>query len=410
MRKTTRFTQLWSLALAAVLALAASIAVQPARASDLTPGGKNLWRAAVQLGPVGTVKNKKGKTETRFFGWGSGTLISPQGYILTNHHVTDISDIQEEAAKAKVTLLEGKLVVLLTKTPDQPPVATYIAEVVADSADYDLALLRIATDLTGQAVDPAELDLPYLDVGDSDAIELEDTLRIYGYPGIGGSTITFTKGNVSGFDSEQGIDGRAWIKTDATIAGGNSGGTAVNDKGELVGIPTQAKVESAQSATDCRRIQDTNGDGTIDESDSCIPIGGFINALRPVNLSRGLIEEAGAGNTDNGNNDNTTVAEGVQIAGTIVDADTGRAISGAVFIVLKEGVTWDSYTGADEEIYEAVTTDRKGNFEMTQYLERGKTYSLGWGAKGYQPVKQDGLEVTTDTPDVIQAKLKLQKQ
>ncbi len=78
--------------------------------------------------------------------------------------------------------------------------------------------------------------------------------------------------------------------------------------------------------------------------------------------------------------------------------------------MLNEGVTWDAFSGSDDEVYEAVNTDRKGKFEMTKLLERGKSYSVGWTAKGYQAVKQDDLEVTDDTPEVVEAKLKLQKQ
>ena len=60
-----------------------------------------------------------------------------------------------------------------------------------------------------------------------------------GYPGLGGDTPTFTRGTVSGFlvDEVLGLD-RGWIKTDAEINRGNSGGMAINDRGELIGIPT----------------------------------------------------------------------------------------------------------------------------------------------------------------------------
>ena len=43
---------------------------------------------------------------------------------------------------------------------------------------------------------------------------------------------------------------------------------------------------------DCRVLADTNLDGRINQYDICIPVGGFINALRPVNLARPLIDEA----------------------------------------------------------------------------------------------------------------------
>ena len=75
--------------------------------------------------------------------------------------------------------------------------------------------------------------------------------------GIGGDTITFTQGTVSGFNAQQAIADRAWIKTDATIAGGNSGGLAANAAGEIIGIPTIAASNEQVDPVDCRVIVDT---------------------------------------------------------------------------------------------------------------------------------------------------------
>lgn len=69
--------------------------------------------------------------------------------------------------------------------------------------------------------------------------------RAMGYPGIGGEMTTFTKGVVSDFTCERGVEGRAFIKTDATIAGGNSGGLVANQQGESVGVPTQVGYDGA---------------------------------------------------------------------------------------------------------------------------------------------------------------------
>src|SRR3990172_308128 len=128
---------------------------------------------------------------------------------------------------------------------------------------------------------PVPIDLPFVQLADSDLVEIGDDLRILGYPGIGGDTITFTEGAVSGFTSERGVEGRAWIKTDATIAGGNSGGMGVNADGLLMGVPTRASAGGDNAIVDCRAVADTNRDGVIDDQDSCVPIGGFINGLRP---------------------------------------------------------------------------------------------------------------------------------
>ncbi len=159
----------------------------------------------------------------------------------------------------------------------------------------DLAVIQIYATLKGESLDPASLNLPYAPLGNSDDLHVGDPINIYGFPAIGGNTITFTSGNVAGFTAEDQLGDRAWVKTDATISGGNSGGMATNAQGQLIGVPTIAASGADTEATDCRVIQDTNGDGQINDKDTCIPIGGFINALRPVNLAMPLIKAAQGG-------------------------------------------------------------------------------------------------------------------
>lgn len=213
---------------------------------------------------------------------GSGTVISDDGLILTNGHVVD--DRKNEYAR---------LGVAVTESTDQPPTPKYIAEIVAVDYVLDLAIIQVRTDLDGNS---ATLDLPPVLIGNSDAVDIGDQIRILGFPGIGGETITFTQGVVSGFTAQRGIADRAWIKTDATIAGGNSGGLAVNSAGEIIGVPTIAgSSEDQSSPVDCRYVADTNRDGAVDQNDSCVPVGGFINGLRPVGLAQPLIDAAEAG-------------------------------------------------------------------------------------------------------------------
>jgi len=217
---------------------------------------------------------------------GSGTIISPDGFILTNAHVA-VGDRYYPA---------DRLTIALTVAEDAPPIPAYIAEVVQADNNLDIAVLRIVQDVNGQRVDPATLDLPYAELGDSDALRLGDDIIIMGYPGIGGQTITLTSGEVSGFTSEAAYGNRAFIKTSATIAGGNSGGLATDENYRLVGIPTQVGAgELTGDVVDCRPLADTNRDGYVDDYDTCVPTGGFINALRPINLAIPLINAAIAG-------------------------------------------------------------------------------------------------------------------
>jgi S1-C subfamily serine protease len=219
-------------------------------------------------------------------GWtGSGTVISPEGLILTNAHVV-LPDRY---------FTVDALVVAFTTREDQEPEALYFAEVIQADASLDIAVIQILRDLDENLIDPADLNLPYVPLGNADHLRLGDTVTILGYPGIGGDTITLTRGEVSGFTSEEGYGDRAFIKTTATIAGGNSGGLAADTDGFLIGIPTQLGYGGDDQFIDCRVLADTNRDGEVDENDSCIPTGGFINALRPINLAYPLIEAAQEG-------------------------------------------------------------------------------------------------------------------
>ena len=217
---------------------------------------------------------------------GSGTIVHPQGIILTNCHVANPRAMGMSSPPA------DRLGIAITDRSDSPPALSYFGEVVAQNPELDLAVIRIVADVKGRRV--GRLSLPAVPIGDSDKLDLGDQLSIFGYPGIGGETVTYTSGNVSGFSSERSVRSpRAWIKTDATISGGNSGGTSVNRDGFLVGIPTQAAAGTGITPVDARPVLDTNRDGRIDQRDTPMAIGGFINGLRPVNLAIPLLEKAG---------------------------------------------------------------------------------------------------------------------
>lgn len=224
---------------------------------------------------------------------GSGTIVDPKGIILTNCHVANPRAMGMPAPDANI------LAVAVTERSDEPPALTYVAEIVVHSPELDLAVLRIVSTLDGKRVSNA--NLPYTPVGDSDQMELGDTMAIFGFPGIGGDTVTFTGGSVAGFTKQQGISARrAWIKTDATIAGGNSGGTAINQAGHLIAVPTQAAAGTGITPVDARPVIDTNRDGRVDQRDTPMAIGGFINGLRPVNLAKPMLLKAGMKNLGSG--------------------------------------------------------------------------------------------------------------
>ena len=142
-------------------------------------------------------------------GTGSGVIVSPDGYIVTNNHVI------EEASELEVTLNNN---------------ANYAAKVIGTDPNSDLALLKIE----------AEEELPYLTFGDSDRSAVGEWVLAVGNPF--NLTSTVTAGIISAkARSISTANNLSFIQTDAAVNPGNSGGALVNTKGELIGINTAIK-------------------------------------------------------------------------------------------------------------------------------------------------------------------------
>ncbi len=216
----------------------------------------------------------------------SGTLVSRDGLILTNAHSTQQS----------VDCPGTELIIALNVRSGESPIAQYRAEIAQIDPGLDLALLRIIREPDGRLVNRENLALPFVELADSSATRIDETITIVGYPGIADDPVTAVQGTITGFALEpRSTNSASWIKTSAVISGTMSGGGAYNTQGQLVGIPTTAPLRQGTLNTNCIPIQDTNRDGIVTASDDCIAIGGFINALRPSNLARPLVRAASLG-------------------------------------------------------------------------------------------------------------------
>lgn len=213
---------------------------------------------------------------------GTGTLVSADGLILTNAHLVESTE----------TCPSDRIIVGLSLRPEEPPVPTYVADVLEFSRGLDLAVLRITSFLDGRLIETGALQLPFVELGDSNLVNVDDTVLVVGYPGIENDPVQSSRATITGFTAEANFGERAWIRTSAEIPGVMSGGGMYDSGGRLIGIPTIAPTRIAGSVLDCREVYDTNGDGQISNEDSCIPIGGAISAVRPVRLARGLVRAA----------------------------------------------------------------------------------------------------------------------
>ena len=138
-------------------------------------------------------------------GFGSGVIISKDGYIVTNNHVIDKADI------ISVKLNDGR---------------EFKGRIIGTDPSTDLALVKIEGE-----------DLPTIPVGDSDQLKIGEWVLAVGNPF--NMTSTVTAGIVSAKARSLGVYNKgveSFIQTDAAINQGNSGGALVNARGELVGI------------------------------------------------------------------------------------------------------------------------------------------------------------------------------
>ena len=138
-------------------------------------------------------------------GFGSGVIISKDGYIVTNNHVIDNADV------ISVKLNDGR---------------EYKGRVIGTDPSTDLALVKIEAD-----------ELPTIPVGNSEALKVGEWVLAVGNPF--NMTSTVTAGIVSAKARSLGVYNNgveSFIQTDAAINQGNSGGALVNARGELVGI------------------------------------------------------------------------------------------------------------------------------------------------------------------------------
>lgn len=162
-------------------------------------------------------------------GGGSGCVVSPAGHILTSWHV-----VRNNAGTADVAP-----VVAVSVDHREPPEERFRARVLRYSIERDLALLVLESGLYGQPL-PPDFEFPSFEIGDPTALYFGDELWFVGYPDVGGTgsraSITLTRGIVSGFEASA---FGSIIKTDGEINEGNSGGAALNEAFELIGLPTR---------------------------------------------------------------------------------------------------------------------------------------------------------------------------
>ncbi|QIE60689.1 PDZ domain-containing protein [Rasiella rasia] len=190
--------------------------------TDFTDAAERTVHAVVHV--QNTTTNRRPSNMMEYFygggkskpvvGSGSGVIISPDGYIVTNNHVI------ENAAQLQVTLNDNR---------------TYNAELVGTDPKTDIALIKL----------DSNDEFPYVPFGDSNEIKIGEWVLAVGNPFNLTSTVTAGIVSAKARDlNEFDRNPQSFIQTDAAVNRGNSGGALVNTRGELVGINTAITSET----------------------------------------------------------------------------------------------------------------------------------------------------------------------
>jgi S1-C subfamily serine protease len=351
----------------------------PTRAQSTRPPEKNesplsaaararVRKAVASVGLI-LVRNSSDGPGQKPRARGSGVVVQADGVIATNLHV--ITDSRSGQRYDEV---------LLSVSPEGSTTSTsYRLKTLVINKSDDLALLRVESDAAGNSLSKP-VAFPALEIGDSMNIRLLDDIFIIGFPEKGGSSVTVNRGTVEGRD----VLGR-WIKTDARLIHGNSGGAAVNIDGKLIGIPTKVVADD--------QWIDKDGDGFPDDYKRY----GAVGFLKPAYLVSTMLAGLSSETASQAAIKQPQVVESAArfaIQGRVESAGNGRPIAGAVVGLVPPGqeVTQDNLLAWGG-------TNADGQFKLNKPIPPGR-YTLRAKALGYLPYARD-VEITDKPTQLV---------
>jgi S1-C subfamily serine protease len=339
-------------------------------------------------------------------GGGSGIIVGKDGSILTNFHV-----IHDQRGRLHDVFVIGRF-----SAQDEAP-QLYCAGKPSRGKlqkELDLALLKCDLDLDGRAWSPASAPATWqtLPLAKASTVKMGQRIWVLGYPDVGGGGLTLSEGEVEGWSgvddrglppdgsaaegrrgSINGAAGKDFIKTDAAIRHGNSGGPVVNDAGELVGIASAVRVKQ-------------NAAGDIIE---IVQAGGRV---RPIQTASDLLAIAATGWVPREGHTDVELepsaveapAEGVQIQSRVLDAANEAPVRDALVMVMRPGVTAADVdvNRLDDQVLAYGRSNAQGEVSLKQPVPVPGTYTLMVVARGYEPVVgENELVLTAQTPEVF---------
>jgi S1-C subfamily serine protease len=329
-----------------------------------------IRRVSAAVGLI-TVRDSKDTEGQELKPRGSAVVVRKDGIVVTNYHVIS------ESRSGKIY---DQIFLSLSADGARAPSISraYRLKAVVINRERDLVLLRVVADMEGKPLSDS-LQLQAIEIGDSLSVQLLDDLAIIGFPEKGGSTVTINMGVVEGKDLLE-----DWIKTDARLIHGNSGGAAVNLEGKLIGIPTKV-------ITDNQTI-DKDGDGFPDAT----RFYGAVGFLRPAHLVGSMlgqlkeIEDKASSVGEKGPDpvqdrpQMVTPTALIRVTGLIKSALDGKPVAGARVGLVPLGN--EEVTAANLLTWGGTNAD--GKFDLNRPVPSGR-YTLKVKAIRYEPFSTD---------------------
>jgi len=283
------------LLLIALLGLGVLLTAKPPAPQATIIDPSERWRTAVNVGWIGYDEER----EPQICGGGSGGLLGEVDVVVTNEHVSAYDEEYLEGCD------DPYLAVGYSFDAKEDRFVWFPATERASNPLLDIAVLDVQLQVKpwfeGGPEDIAPLragDWPVLKLADFEP-QIGDPIGSYGFPAIGGYTVTFTSGHVAGWTADYAGNPSGLMKIDLNVTHGSSGSFVLNQEGNVVGLVALLGIPTREDedAVDCSILADTNLDGEIDDDDTCVSVGGFINSavshdvLRKFLLQKQVIQE-----------------------------------------------------------------------------------------------------------------------
>lgn len=315
----------------------------------------------------------------RAVGGGSGVIVSADGSVVTNYHVV------HEHGRLHDVFVIGRHV-----ADGQPPQLVCAGSPNRSKLqpDLDLALIKCDMDMDGRAWKPTDAGAwqPLTEVGGEPT--LGQRLWVLGYPDRGGGAITLSQGLVEGWTGDQDTLGKDFLKTDASLTHGNSGGPVVDDLGKVIGVANAFRVHVSATGDEVESVKQglirpwaALGDVLAIARTGWTPREGMTS----IELEPTAVEVS---------------PEGVMISTKIVDALNLKPVDGALLYVMRPDVGSSDVdmNRLDDQVLAWGRSNSEGEVHLRQPVPQPGQYTVVVVRRGYDILSSDGaLQLDEET-------------